>query len=276
MSIYDLQTELKGYQKEFPYRIIYNKTGDLAAIRFKGLLWPLFLRQTPEGFWKLDITKGWAFSQANYNLTGMYPLYRDHPWMFAYTDYPYEKSRCNIPKLIPFPLNIKSRIEELQDAIRKDPGNASNYFKLADIFYWECFWVRAAIDVVEKGLKLEPDNVPYRWLVIYMLYRYPKIEDIPAHYKALLKLNPCDDDTLYRCTSHYSDLLKQPSKAKMIRIKYKTRCLLHTIDVTPVLIVLLLPGVVVIVMVVVVVLIVKRISSSTSQSGVENKHSQQQ
>jgi hypothetical protein len=237
-SINFLRSQWQDYQKEFPYRIIYNKRGDLAAIRFKGLLWPLFLRKTPEGFWKIDVTKGWAFSQANWNLTEIYPLYKDHPWMFAFPEYGYKKSKCNIPKLIPFPLNIKERIAKLEAAIKRSPHDASNYFKLADIFYWECYWIRAAIDLAEKGLEIEPDNIPYRWLAIYMRYRFPKVEGIPAHYEALLKINPCDRYVLKRYVSYCTTFSQDKLKATVLLLKFWPKCMLWKIGGTPALLML--------------------------------------
>jgi len=56
--------------------------------------------------------------------------------------------------------------------------------------------------VAEKGLELEPDNIPYRWLAIFMRYRYPKVEYIPHHFEAFLKMNPNDVDVLEKYISH--------------------------------------------------------------------------
>lgn len=190
-SIHYLQSEWADYQRQFPYRIAYNNKKDLAALRFKeSLVWPIFLRETPDGYWKLDVTKAWAYSQSDADLRRMYPRYKDHPWMFAFSEYKYQRSRCWIPELIPFPLNLREKIAGLEEAIKKEPVNASNYFELADIFYWECYWIRSAIDVAEEGLELEPDNVPYRWLAIDMRYRFPEVENTPIHYEALLKSDP--------------------------------------------------------------------------------------
>lgn len=202
-SVHFFQSQWQDYQKLFPYRIVYNDKKDLAVVRFKkGLVWPIFLRKNHEGLWKLDVTKAWAFSQANHDLTEIYPRYTDHPWMFAYPEYSYKKSECHIPKLIPFPLKIREKITALEETIEKKPTNAANYFKLADIFFWECYWIRAAIDVVEQGLELEPDNTSYRWLVIYMRYRFPEVEHIPMHYEALLKIDPGDRRVLRSYSWH--------------------------------------------------------------------------
>ncbi len=201
-SVSYLQSYWRKYQKQSPYRIFYNQEEDLAVVRYKGLLWPLFLRKFPDGFWKMDVTKAWAFSQANYSMTDLYPLYQDHPWIFAYPEYRYQKSLCNIPSLLPASFSVKDEILRLEELIKNEPDNASNYFKLADILYWECYWIGSAIDVAEKGLELEPDNIPYRWLAIFMRYRYPKVEYIPHHFEAFLKMNPNDVDVLEKYISH--------------------------------------------------------------------------
>jgi len=204
-SVDFLRSTWREYQESVPYRIIYKD--DLAAARFQGLrTLPIFLRRTPDGFWKIDVTKGWAFTQGDENLR-RFPRYTDHPWMFAFPEYYYGKSKCNIPELIAFPLNLREKISELEKAIERDPSNASNYFKLGDIFYWECYWIRAAIDVVERGLELEPNNIPYHWLAIDMRYRFPSVERIPKHFDAILKVNPNDLEVLrayrYHCL-HFS------------------------------------------------------------------------
>jgi len=216
-----LKSYWQKYQEQSPYRIVYNREGDLAAIRFKGLLWPLFLRKDPNGFWKMDVTKAWAFSQANYNLTGLYPLYKDHPWMFAFPEYKYQESTCNIPSLLPTSFSVKEEVSRLEKLIKDKPDNASNYFKLADILYWECYWIASAIDVVEKGLELEPDNVPYRWLAIYMRYRYPKVEYIPNHFEALLEVNPNDTGVLEQYISHCRLFTKDTKKAAELQRRLK-------------------------------------------------------
>jgi len=227
-SINFLQLYWRKYQEQSPYQIVYNKTEDLAAVRFKGLLWPLFLRKCPDGFWKMDVTKAWAFSQANYSLTELYPLYKDHPWMFAFPEYKYQKSLCNVPRLQPDSFSVKDEIIKLEGLIKNKPDNASNYFKLADVLYWECYWIGAAIDVVEKGLELEPDNVPYRWLAIFMRYRYPKIEYIPKHFDTLLEINPNNVVVLKNYISHCRLFTKENTKATELerRLKKVERSLL--------------------------------------------------
>lgn len=223
-SLFYMQSHLKSYRQAFPYQIVYNETGDLAALRFKGekakYVLPIYLRRTPDGFWKLDITKAYAFSAGKEDLE-VFSLYEDHPWMFAYSKSKGKKSLCNIPELITFPLNLKERTKKLEEAIQENPKDASNYFKLADILYWECYWIKAAIDVAEKGLELEPDNYPYRWLVINMRYRFPSAELNQKHYDALLHYYPKDVIVLLFSSRYYWYSLMDYKKALKILSKVK-------------------------------------------------------
>lgn len=179
----------------FPYHIRYK--GSLAAVRFqKAQSWPIFLRRTSDGFWKIDEARAWVSSWQIFSENKSGPLHKDHPWMFAFSEYKYKKSLCSVPQLLPASLTLKGEIARLEKAIKENPRNASNYFKLADLFYWDCLWIAAAIDLVEKGLELEPNNIPYRWLVIFMRYRFPDPEPNASHIEKLLSIKPDDLEAL--------------------------------------------------------------------------------
>lgn len=186
----------------FPYRI--RNEGGLAALRFRETQsFPIFLRRTSDGFWKVDEARAWVSSWQDFKKNKSGPLYTDNPWMFAFPEYGYKKSRCDVPNLLPTSVSLKDEIARLKQKIKAEPKNASNYFKLADIFYWDCLWIATAIDLVEKGLELDPDNVPYRWLVIDMRYRFPAPEPNVRHLKKLLKIDPDDHDALDYLSRHY-------------------------------------------------------------------------
>jgi hypothetical protein len=179
----------------FPYKIKYS--GDLAAVRFrKKQSLPIFLRRDDEGLWRVDAARAWVSSWQDFTNNESGPLHRDHPWMFAFPEEKSKKSMCSVPGLLPSSVNLRGEISRLEDAINKEPQNASNYFRLADIFYWDCMWIRSAIDLVEEGLELEPYNVPYRWLAIRMRYRFPSPEPNKRHLEKLLEINPDDVDAL--------------------------------------------------------------------------------
>lgn len=207
-------------QKALPYRIKYK--GDLAAVRFaKVQSFPIFLRRTSDGFWKVDATRAWVSSWQRFATNESGPLHRDHPWMFAFSEYGYKKSLCPVPELLPGSLSLKDEISRLEMAIKKEPGNASNYYKLADIFYWDCLWIGAAIDLVEKGLELEPENVAYRWLAIFMRYRFPNPEPNGEHLEKLLEIDFEDFSALDYYSRHQWHFIMDHRKAVRILGKLK-------------------------------------------------------
>jgi tetratricopeptide (TPR) repeat protein len=152
------------------------------------------------------------------------PLHKDHPWMFAFGEY--KKSRCHVPDLLPASLSLTDEISRLKKAIKAETEKASNYFELADLFYWDCLWIGAAIDLVEKGLDLEPDNVPYRWLLIFMRLRFPDPEPNVKHFEELLRIDPDDLDALRYYSQHqwyytmqYGEAMQTLKKLKAAELK---------------------------------------------------------
>lgn len=219
-------------RRAFPYRIRYK--GDLAAVRFsKNQSFPIFLRKDGQGYWRVDAARAWVSSWQDFAKNESGPLHKDHPWMFAFGEY--KKSRCNVPGLLPASLRLTEEISRLEKAIKDEPEKVSTYFRLADMFYWDCLWIRSAIDLVEKGLDLEPDNVPYRWLAINMRYRFPDPEPNVKHFGKLLEIDPDDRGALYGYSWHHWHYTMDYEKAMDIlgRIKdienksgikgYKTR-----------------------------------------------------
>ena len=209
-----------NYRQAMPYRI--KLQGDLGVVRFKrgAPVFPLFLRRDENGYWRLDIAKAWAFMAQTYDLKSVEMVNTDHPWMFAFTDCSYETSKMPPPPALSFPLNLKQRIGALEQAIRERPEVAANYFELADIFYWECYWIAGAIEVAEKGLALEPGRTAYRWLVIDMRSHYPLLDGIPAQYEAILKQDPDDLKALHDYAYFSREFLKDARRAASLRARY--------------------------------------------------------
>jgi hypothetical protein len=188
-------------RRGFPYEI--KVEGDLAVVRFsEDTSFPIFMRRTPNGFWKVDAARAWVSSWQDFAGNKSGPMYRDHPWMFAFPEYKEKKSLCRVPEPFPLSRSLKDEIRRLDEAMLQNPEEASNYFDLADIFCWECMWLATAIDLVERGLELDPGNMPYRWLAIDMHYRFPSPEPNAGHFEALLAMNPRDADALYGYSYH--------------------------------------------------------------------------
>jgi hypothetical protein len=188
-------------QRGLPYNVMVQ--GDLAAVRFShDTSFPIFLRRTPEGLWKVDAARAWVSSWQDFASNSSGPIYRDHPWMFAFPEYDRRKSLCDVPELRPMSTGLQSEIKGFEAAIEAKPGDASNYFKLADIFCWDCMWLAPGIDLLERGLELDPANVPYRWLAMDMRRRFPSPEPNAKHLEILLAMNPDDFEALYRYSWH--------------------------------------------------------------------------
>lgn len=202
----------KDCRQGFPYEIVAQ--GDLAAVRFdKDTSFPIFLRRSTDGYWKVDAARAWVSSWQDFSGNRSGPVHRDHPWMFAFPEHKPKASLCRVPDPVPLSMSLIEEIKRLEKAIRDEPGKASNYFDLADVFYWDCMWIAAAIDLVEKGLELEPGNIPYRWLAIRMRYRFPSPEPNAMHFEMLLEYDPENVDALCRYSYHCWQMTMEHRKA---------------------------------------------------------------
>ena len=186
-----------GYQRqaarEFGGKYDLKTHGDLAVATFGNPnAIPLLLRKDQQGLWHIDVPKSWAYIQASSDLKSMRPAYGDHPWMFAWPKDLWQDESPPTPELYPMDVSIAAEIASLESAIEKNPDTASNYFRLADILFFECYWIRAAMDTLERGLEKEPGNVAYRKRLIQFSYRFPDLSKVQQHYEAILKHDPND------------------------------------------------------------------------------------
>lgn len=186
-----------GFQKSayrnFSGSYTIHKSGDYAAARFdRPEVMPILFRKDAEGDWLADITKSWAYSQATRDLKLMKPAYGDNAWIFAWDSKFKEPEIPATPAPLPKDQSLEEAITQLEKAIKETPTNASNYFKLADIFFYECYWIRDAMKLIEQGLEYESENCLYRKRYVNFAYRFPDLSKVRDQYEAIYKHNPGD------------------------------------------------------------------------------------
>lgn len=211
--------QINAYQKFSGSYKIY-KSGDYAAVRFdRPDVMPILFRKDSEGDWLADITKSWAYSQATRDLKQMKPAYGDHAWIFAWEKELKEAEIPATPRPFPKRKSLEQEITRLENAIQESPEVASHYFQLADIFYYECYWIRDAMNLIEQGLKYEPENCLYRKRYIQFAYRFPDLSKVHDQFKAIYEYDPGDYKNL---GAYYSYLnWKRPAgyKSKLEELK---------------------------------------------------------
>lgn len=183
-----LQTKAEQMFDAMPYRI--TQQGDLATVRFhQDRASFLMFRRSPDGKWRYDLTKSWGL--ANYSFknktfleTG---LVNDHPWKFAFPETTQRPLRVRFPELLPLEMNLSKRMDELKKRIQNEEATAEDYIDLANLLFWEFYWIQASISVAEEGLNKFPQNQTLRWLAIYARYRAPLFDGIEPHYVALVE-----------------------------------------------------------------------------------------
>lgn len=184
--------------------------GGLAAVRFtRPDVMPILFRKDSQGNWLADITKSWAYSQASRNLKKMYPAFGDHSWMFAWENELHEPEVPVTPGPLEKGKSLDGEIARLEKAIEKQPEVAANYFGLADLLYFECYWIRDAMKLIEKGLTLDPANVLYRKRFISFAHRFPDLSRVEHHYEQIFQHDPGDYQNLH----NYRNYLKNKRSA---------------------------------------------------------------
>jgi hypothetical protein len=181
-----------------PYKVIIK--GDLAALRFRedAGIFPVYLRKTDKGLWLVDVPKSFAYTQLFENSDKIYHKNNTHPFIFAFPEtltnpnFILGAGRTNIPELLKYPFNLKSIIKEAELDIAKNPDDAAKYFRLSELLYFECYWMQSAVDLLEKGLKLNPNAKHYHWLATEIYANIPNINPIKEHWEAILRLDPKD------------------------------------------------------------------------------------
>ncbi|MFK5921520.1 MAG: TPM domain-containing protein [Verrucomicrobiota bacterium] len=192
-----------GFQRrafsDFSGKYKIHQKGDFAAIRFERAdVMPILFRKDSKGDWLADITKSWAYSQASRDLKKMNPAFGDHAWMFAWENELHKPEEIATPAPLPKEKTLSVEIARLEKAIKNEPKKAANYFALADLLYFECYWIRDAMELIEKGLVLDPGNNPYRKRFILFAYRFPDWSRVEHHYEQILQHDPGDAAALHR------------------------------------------------------------------------------
>jgi hypothetical protein len=158
-----LQKDAANYERSGPYKIYQN--GKFAFVSFaKRFCRPILLRQDELGYWLVDQTKMWAFIDGWISDEGaLYYVQTFNnlsPWSFA-VNLPGNTlmKGLEITRPEPFPLNknLQSRLQKLEYEISEKPSAAS-YFELADLYFFENYWIKDAIKMVAAGLELDPYN----------------------------------------------------------------------------------------------------------------------
>jgi hypothetical protein len=215
----DFQTrEGRRYRDAGAYRIIVQ--GDLAVLRFVSeKANPIFLRQTDEGLWLVDQVNSWIHNFRDVESGRSKLQYRDHAWMFAFRDYSYRVGDCRTPRLSGVGEDAVRKIEGALAAIEAAPRDAEGYFELARIFFYECYFLGAAM--CENGLELEPYRNEERFLLLDLGYRYPRLDRQEHQYEELLRYDPGSEQGWEAYEWFCRTFLKDEAKAKKVVARAK-------------------------------------------------------
>lgn len=223
------RNRFKQYQRSLPYNII--EQGTYAVARFeKNYVRPIFLRQNDQGLWFVDEAKMWAFVDGFVGADGdqyyVQIFANPSPWSFA-VNFPGDELMLGLqadrPDPVPLSTSVKDTIKALELEIRENPDSAKAYFSLADILFFENYWIKDAIAAVEKGLVLDPLNERYLRRAIFFGSKMPDYRYTPAHFEALLKLYPSsllNPDPEHQLIAEYFDLFKKhgTNVSRIIRV----------------------------------------------------------
>lgn len=190
----------RSYEKSMPYKVVSQ--GNYAFARFDKIhCRPIHLRRDKEGLWYVDETKNWAYADGFHSKGGRYYIqaFLDRsPWSWA-VNYPEAVILQGLDRgrPAPFPLDrsLKKHIEKLEANIKAHPDDAENYFKLAEILFFENYWIKDALSTIHKGLELDPYNERYLRMAIFFGSKMPDYRFYDDYLARLGKINP-DDSVL--------------------------------------------------------------------------------
>jgi tetratricopeptide (TPR) repeat protein len=95
----------------------------------------------------------------------------------------------------PPPLD-QGKVQQLQAAIAKDPGNAANYAQLGNAYFDAQQWP-SAIDSYERSLKLNPNDPDVSTDLGVSYYQTNRSDEALAQFEHSLKINPRHAKTLF-------------------------------------------------------------------------------
>ena len=184
------------YERSMPYKI-YEKDGYAVAKFAKNYARPILLRKDGDGQWFVDETKMWAYIDGLMEEDGLIYRVQAHinpsPWSFALNfagDKLMYALMTDRPLPLPLSVDIKQLTKKLEAKIKENPNNAQAYFDLADVLFYENYWIKDAIIMVEKGLTLDPNNERYLRRAIMFGSKMPDYTHTAEHFETLLKLHP--------------------------------------------------------------------------------------
>ncbi len=196
---------------------------DLAVVKHPigGSYAPILMRQSRDGKWRIDVTKGWAYVTGADNPNLYTFLFTDHPWMFAYREVERKKSTPKLPDLTPADANLAEEIARLEAEIQRDPTAAHHYFRLGEIFYWDCYWISQAFEIIEKGLEHDPRNLNAHWLAVTARYRHPDHSGLGDLYEGILAVDPRNTRALWGYAWFAESVKKDPELAAELKKRWK-------------------------------------------------------
>ncbi len=122
-----------------------------------------------------------------------------HPYLFAWIEenhpvknYILYQNKSNAAPLIGDPESLLEKISIAQEKLKQEPKNASRYFELADLFYFEMYWMEEAKQLVKEGLKLEADNLAYNWRLVDLNMNTDDTEGVLSSMKKITQRWPSD------------------------------------------------------------------------------------
>lgn len=211
----------KGYQRALPYRIL--RDGAFAVARFReDLARPVFLQQRGDGKWQVEETKMWAFTDSNdFEHYRVVLFSSPSPWDFAFDAKQEETftSGADRPAQMPPDADIRALLEKLESEVRQKTAAPDAYFRLADIFFFENYWIRDALTAVEKGLALDPRNETYLRRAIYFGSKMPDYTHTARHFDTLLEIHPNSYELTRRYLWFVKNLIKDSAKQVMLETR---------------------------------------------------------
>jgi hypothetical protein len=201
------------YKRALPFKVFIQNNLAVALFKAGEPTMPVLMRQQTDGKWLVDEASAWAHFHLFESATEPVPKYDDHEFWFAWEqDQRWVKSQALYPLRVKtsnsYTADLHQEIRNLENFILKNPEDSLGYLRLADLIYFNSYWIAAAVPLYEKALHLNPKNSEIRWRLIDLYLNDTNIEGLLREARALVKQSP-EDPLAVRQLEHFEKVYER-------------------------------------------------------------------
>jgi protein involved in temperature-dependent protein secretion len=93
---------------------------------------------------------------------------------------------------MPYPSSLVEVIRQMEDLVRRRPGDSENFAALGNVYLFEINWISRAIENFEKAAVLAPKRMEYRWRLYDLYINNSEVEKALEQLRFIATSSPGD------------------------------------------------------------------------------------